>query len=110
MMNPLYDIPAGCVEADALYRQRFCDCYGCNNTFVLECSVLGGGATIWQGTLFNQCQNQENIILRHSQFNNITGTVINYTCDGSISISAHAVDVNENAYIHLVLLLSYLRI
>ena len=75
-----------------------CDCYGCNNTFVLECSVLGGGATIWQGTLFNQCQNQENIILRHSQFNNITGTAINYTCDGSISISAHAVDVNENAY------------
>ena len=98
MMNPLYHIPAGCVEADTLYRQRFCDCHGCDNTIVLECSIFGGGATIWQGTLFNQCQNHENIVLRHSQFNNITGTAINYTCDGNISISAHAVDVNESTY------------
>ena len=72
-------------------------CHGCNNTIVLECSILGGGATVWQGNLFNQCQNHDDIVLRHSQFNS-TGAMINITCDNNLTISGYAVDVNEDVY------------
>ena len=84
----------GCVQANTLYKQRFCE-HG--TTIVLECSILGGGATVWQGNLFNQCQNHDDIVLRHSQFNS-TGAMINITCDNNLSVSGYAVDVNENMY------------
>ena len=38
---------------------------GCE--LVVECTVTGGLATVWQGTVFDDCQNDK-ITLRHSQF------------------------------------------
>ena len=42
-----------------------CVCPG--RELVLECTLTGGGASVWQGTIFDGCQN-EKITLRHSQF------------------------------------------
>ena len=36
---------------------------------VFECSVIGGGSTVWNGTAFD-CENSDNeILLLHSRFN-----------------------------------------
>ena len=45
-----------------------CTCLGYTQTF--QCNVVGRGFTIWNGTFF-ECQNE--IKLRHSQYNNIEG-------------------------------------
>ena len=42
-----------------------CTCLGYE--VVYECSVNGGGATIWQGTTFEEC-GANRIVLRHSEF------------------------------------------
>ena len=58
-------------------------CPGCE--LVVECAVTSGGATYWQGTIFDGCQN-ERITLRHSQFN--LGIVIQESCvTGQLIIS-----------------------
>ena len=41
-----------------------CVCPG--DTLVFECSVMGGAATIWKGTIFNCVSNE--ILLRHTRF------------------------------------------
>ena len=43
----------------------------------MECTITGGGATVWQGTIFDGCQNKK-ITLRHSQFT--SGRVISESC------------------------------
>ena len=57
----------------------------------MECTVTGGGATVWQGTIFDGCQN-EKIILRHSQFNTL-GSVIRASCGMSQPIVGRTVSV-----------------
>ena len=42
-----------------------CLCPECE--LIVECTLTSGGATVWQGTIFDGCQN-EKITLRHSQF------------------------------------------
>ena len=43
----------------------------------MECTITGGAATVWQGTIFDDCQNDK-ITLRHSQFT--SGIVIQELC------------------------------
>ena len=55
-----------------------CTCLG--HTQILECTVCGPGATVWQGSAL-QCQSSE-IRLRHSQF--INSQVTGECNDGAI--------------------------
>ena len=67
-------------------------CPGCE--LVVECTITGGGATVWQGTIFDGCQN-ENIKLRHSEFT--SGIVIQESCGTRQPIVGHSVSV-ANGY------------
>ena len=59
---------------------------------VFVCSVNGGVATVWKGTIFN-CPSNE-ITLRHSAFENATGTCN----DGNIVAYNIDVDIANNSY------------
>ena len=85
------------MEANQLLRSGSCDCTGCD-TIILDCTVFGGGATIWQGTIFNECQDRNDIILRHTQFS--SGRVlINVTCD-NLSIAGQAISGNSTTSVY----------
>ena len=47
----------------------------------LECTVVGGGFTVWRGSAFNGCSNNH-IQLRHTQFER--GTAVGECNDGVI--------------------------
>ena len=49
-----------------------CNCLGYNQTY--ECSVSGGGLTIWNGTAFDCSRTQNEIRLRHSQYGDSQAT------------------------------------
>ena len=53
------------------------DCVCPGHELRLECTVVGGGATIWKGSIFDCTGNCYSIILRHSQFENGTSGVCN---------------------------------
>ena len=67
---------------------------GCE--LVVECAVTDGGATIWQGTIFNGCQN-ENIILRHSLFNT-SGIVMHTSCGTKGPVVGRSVSVAGGSF------------
>ena len=58
---------AGSAEADNNMIQLYdCTCSGYVQTY--QCTVLGAGTTIWQGSAFNCSQAQNKIELRHSEY------------------------------------------
>lgn len=59
-----------------------CICPGHNITF--QCTTVGGGITVWQGTAFDCPQSSNEIALRHAQFWGSVGV-----CNGG-DICAHA--------------------
>ena len=71
-----------------------CVCPGCE--LVVECAVTDGGVTIWQGTIFDGCQN-ENIILRHSQFNT-SGIVMHVSCGTKGPVVGRSVSVAGGSF------------
>ena len=76
-----------------LVQLNDCTCLEYNQTF--ECTILGGGLTIWQGTALSGCQSSENEIrLRHSQYMNSQATGV---CNGG-EIVAKSVGVSDNCY------------
>ena len=76
-------------ESSRLVQLNDCTCLEYNQTF--ECTIFGGGLTIWQGTALSGCQQFE-IRLRHSQYNSQpTGECIG-------GIVARGVGVSENCY------------
>ena len=66
------------------------DCVCSGQTLMFECKVTGVGSTVWRGSAFD-CPLRE-IILRHSQFIDSTGTC----SDGAIV--ARGVSVESNCY------------
>ena len=54
-----------------------CTCPG--HEIVFECIINGDSATIWHGTALEECDN-DNILLRHSNFNTTGGYMINKSC------------------------------
>ena len=68
-----------------------CLCHGPENVLVFICSVNGGGATIWTGSIFN-CHHGSQIILRHSMFGNSRRS-----CNDG-NIVGYDVDVTNNTY------------
>ena len=79
-------------EGSMLVQLDDCTCLGYTQTF--ECTVFGGGFTIWRGTAFSDCQRNE-IQLRHSVYT--TSQAIGQ-CNGG-DIVAESVGVSENCYI-----------
>ena len=73
---------------------RIASSSGCE--LVIECAVTDGGATIWQGTIFNGCQN-ENIILRHSLFNT-SGIVMHTSCGTKGPVVGRSVSVAGGSF------------
>ena len=67
-----------------------CTCLGYTQSY--ECSILGGGRTIWNGSAFD-CPHNE-IQLRHSQFMNSQATG---ECNNG-TITASSIGVSEGFY------------
>ena len=63
------------------------DCICPDHNITFECTTVGGGITVWQGSAFNCPQSSDEISLRHAQFLGSVG-VCN---DGAIC--AHAVSI-----------------
>ena len=57
-----------------------CTCPG--HELRLECTVVGGGVTLWRGSAFDCTSKQNSIALRHSQFEN--RTVMEMCNDGAV--------------------------
>ena len=76
-----------------LVQLNDCTCLGYNQIF--ECTVYGGGITIWRGTALSGCQPSDNETqLRHSQYRNSQATG---ECVGG-EIVARSVGVSGNCY------------
>ena len=67
----------------------------CGCELVVECTVTDGVATVWQGTVFSGCQNDQ-ITLRHSQFN--TGIVLNQSCGTMPPIVGHSISAADRSF------------
>ena len=61
----------------------------------MECTITGGGATVWQGTIFDGCQN-EKIILRHSGFT--LGIVVQESCGMRGLVVVRSLSVASRSY------------
>ena len=61
----------------------------------MECTITGGAATVWQGTVFDDCQN-EKITLRHSQFT--SGIEIQEMCGARGPIVGRSVSVTDGSF------------
>ena len=72
-----------------LIQLNDCTCLGYNQMF--ECTAFGRGLTIWRGSAFSDCQQNE-IRLRHSQYDNNQATG---ECNGG-KIVARSVGFSES--------------
>ena len=88
-----YNSHPGFSEENELRMITSCTCPGYEVVF--ECTVAGGGATIWQGTALDECAGGR-IILRHSQFE--SGHNISQTCGASGPVVGRAVSVMNDSY------------
>ena len=80
-------------ENSTLVQVKDCTCHGYNQTF--ECTVFGGGLTIWRGTALSGCQRNE-IRLRHSAYINSQATG---QCNGGeIMAESVGASISENCY------------
>ena len=81
------------VSTSSTYRIISCP----GDVLTTECAIMGGGATVWQGTAFQCDSNNQNFIsLRHSQF------VESFKPEGICSngaIVAQALGVVNNSYV-----------
>ena len=72
-------------------------CFCPEGILVFSCSVNGGGATVWKGSVFNCHGNNRNeITLRHSEFDNGVSEATGSCNDGNIV--AYNIDVTNNIY------------
>ena len=75
-------------ESSMLVQLNECTCLEYNQIF--ECTIFGGGLTIWRGTALSGCQPFKNEIrLRHSQYMNsqVTGECTDGTVARSVGVS-----------------------
>ena len=68
----------------------------CGCELVVECTIIGGAVTIWQGTVFDSCQNDK-ITLRHSQFTT-SGIFLNASCGTMQPIVVRSVSVAGGSF------------
>ena len=65
----LHVISVASVSVSTCSTYQVISCPGDVHVLTIECTIMGGGATVWQGTAFQCDSNNQNFIsLRHSQF------------------------------------------
>ena len=74
------------------------DCVCPGHELRLECTVVGGGSTIWAGSAFSGCSNNE-IVLRHSQFEH--GLTVR-ECNNGVIVGRSIRQVGLNYTSHLI--------
>ena len=74
-------------------QETECVCPG--HTVTFQCTVVGIGSTVWQGSAFHCSESDGSLTLRHQQFAN--GTLLKY-CDGA-NVVAHAIGVIGNSHL-----------
>ena len=70
-----------------------CVCPGCE--LVVECTITGGGVTVWQGTIFDGCLNKK-ITLRHNGF--ISGIIIQESCGTRGPVIGRSISVADGSF------------
>ena len=71
-----------------------CICPGSNLTF--ECSIEGGGTTVWRGSFIRDCSGSAEIPFRH--INDLIGfTQLSQICNNG-AVTAKALSTNNNTY------------
>ena len=78
---------------------NFLHCGNClcpEGILVFVCSINGGVATVWKGSIFNCPGNRNEITLRHSVFNDRISERTGSCNDGTIV--AYNIDVTNNIY------------
>ena len=83
----------GVAQENELRDVSSCVCPGCE--LVVECTVTDGGVTVWQGTIFDGCQN-EKITLRHSAFT--LGIIIRELCGTRGLVVGRSISVAGGSY------------
>ena len=68
----------------------------------MECNITGGGATVWQGTIFDGCQDIK-ITLRHSEFT--SGIVLQQSCRTRQPIVGRSISVANESFISQLLVI-----
>ena len=71
------------------------DCVCPENLIIYQCSIVGAGTTVWQGTAFQCSGLNRHISLRHSKFN--TSEKPFGECNNG-AITARAIGVVDNNY------------
>ena len=69
-----------------------CACIG--DRLIYKCTVVGGGTTVWSGTVFDCPLDGSEITLRHSQYT--SNQAFGFCNDGDIS--GRGIDVTDNCY------------
>ena len=75
------------------YDSNYCRHPCPEDILVCVCTVNGGGATIWEGSIINCPGNGNEIVLSHSAFDN----EVTKTCNDR-NIVAYDIDVTNNIY------------
>ena len=65
------------------------------NSVAFECRILGGSATVFQGSAFNCVETSDEISLLHGRFSTTSGT--NGSCNDGV-IVARSVSTESNCY------------
>lgn len=60
-------------QRNSLHAVTSTDCLCSGETVTFECTAVGPGVTLWQGSAFMNCESN-NIVLLHSQFSSRMGT------------------------------------
>ena len=77
-----------------LYCDYHSSCVCPNSTLVFVCSASDGAATVWTGSIFNCPSSGNEILLRHSRFDDgVSGT-----CNDGAAV-AYSTEITDNTHI-----------
>ena len=82
--------------ADTLSHLNFSGPICLGDTLAFECTVTGGVATVWEGSIFECNASNNEIVLLHSRFNSIIGAT--RSCNDHGDIVAQGVHIENNQY------------
>ena len=71
--------------------------YTFTDTWIFECSVMGTGFTIWNGSVFHCPSSNNKIILFHTRYN-MTGGIERSCNNEQVMILGQSIGVSKNVY------------
>ena len=95
----LLHVAAGKLKAQATSQNTSSGIALCpGEVLIVECSITGGGATVWQGNAIECDSNSRDLTLRHSQFGELQKPTHTISCGGE-TVIAKAIGVVNNSYV-----------